>query len=69
MASPRCHEVKHLGKGLLDSCQSEVSAQGQKGLAEGLQKGGEVLWEEAGPPTGEIVLGAEAGVRVTLNHV
>ena len=68
-ADPRGHEVKHLWECLLNSCQSQVSTQGQQGLAEGLQEGGEIFWEKAGSPAGEVVLGAQAAAGIKLDHV
>ena len=61
--------MKHLWKGLLHSCQAQVSTERQQGMAEGLQEGGEVLREEAGAPAGQVLLGAQALVGVQLDHV
>ena len=61
--------MEYLWEGLLHSCQPQVSAQRQQGLAEGLQEGGEVLRKEAGAPAGQVVLGAQPVGRIQLNHV
>lgn len=61
--------MQHLWEGLLHSCQAQVSAERQQGVAEGLQEGGEVLRKETGAPAGQVVLGAQALVGVQLDHV